>query len=191
MNNSAKASSRVSSWVVLPLTLALVVVVGFVYAVAQQSYRQGANDPQIELATDVAAQMSAGSLPEDAVDTHGTKVDPRTSLATFGIVVDSAGKVVASNMQMDNTTPLPPKGVLAAASVSHQNRVTWQPEPGVRIALVVQGYKHDQNTGYILVGRSLKEVEVREDMLFWMSAVTAGAVVLLGGFALVAGNRNR
>jgi hypothetical protein len=189
--NSTKASSRVGAWIVMPLTLALVVVIGFVYAALQQSYRQNANDPQIGLAGDIAAQMSAGSLPEDAVDTRSIKIDPRKSLATFGIIVTSAGNVTASSMEMDGATPLPPKGVLTAATLDHQNRITWQPERGARIALVVQAYRHDQNTGYVLVGRSLKEVETREDMLFWMAAVTGGAVVLLGGFALVASGRNR
>jgi hypothetical protein len=191
MVSSAKASSRIGVWTVLPITAALVVVVGFVYAAMQQSYRLNANDPQIELASDVATEMSAGSLPEDAVDTRGIKVDPSKSLATFGIVVDSAGKVTASNMELDGSTPVPPKGVLSAASLTHQNRITWQPEAGVRIALVVQAYKHDQNTGYVLVGRSLKEVEIRENMLFWMAAVTTGAVVLLGGLTAALANRNR
>jgi hypothetical protein len=189
--SSTKPFPKVGAAVVLPLTLALVTVVGFVYVALQQNYRQNANDPQVGLVNDVAMQMSAGSLPEDALDAHGTKVDPRKSFAVFGTVVDSAGKVTASNMEMDNATPLPPKGVLTAATLDHQNRITWQPEPGVRIALVVQAYKHDQSTGYVLVGRNIKEVEAREDMLFWMAAVTAGAVVLLGGFALVIAGRKR
>lgn len=189
--SSTKTLPKLGTLIVLPLTLALVLVVGFVYAVLQQDYRQNANDPQIGLANDVAMEMSAGSLPEDALDAHGTKVDPRKSFAVFGAIVDSTGKVTASNMQVDNSTPLPPKGVLTAATLNHQNRITWQPEPGVRIALVVQAYKHDDHTGYVLVGRNIKEVETREDMLFWMAAVTAGAVVLLGGLALVAVSRKR
>ncbi len=189
--NPTKGSLHIGVSAVLPLTLALLIVVGFVYAAVHQTYRQNANDPQIRLAGDIAAQMSAGSLPEDAIDTKSIKVDPRKSLAPFGVIVDSNGKVTASSMAMDSATPLPPKGVLTASTLDHQNRVTWQPERGVRIALVVQAYKHDQFTGYVLVGRSLKEVEVREDMLFWMAAVTAGVVVLLGGFTLAVNSRKR
>jgi hypothetical protein len=43
-----------------------------------------------------------------------------------------------------------------------QDRVTWQPEPGVRIAAVVVRYQGAQ-PGFVLAGRSLREVEVRED----------------------------
>lgn len=173
-------------WLIAPLTLALLVVVGFVYAAVHQSYRQSANDPQIQLAGDIAAEMSAGSLPEDAVSPHASKVDPSKSLGVFATIVDSNGKVTASNMEMgDSGVAVPPRGVLNASSLTHQNRITWQPQIGTRLALVVQAYKHDDNTGYVLIGRSLKEVEVREDMLFWMAAVTGGAVVLLGAFAVV------
>ena len=175
--------------VVGSLTLAMVVVVIFVYAAVQQSYRLGANDPQIQLAGDIAAEMSAGSLPQDAVDAHGTKVDPSTSLGIFATIVDSNGTVTASDMSLGGSAVVPPRGVLVASSVSHQNRVTWQPQDGTRIALVVQAYKHDNNSGYVLVGRSLKEVEVREEMDFWMAVAAAGAVVLLGGFASMMSGR--
>ncbi len=181
MKNASKTTIRSSSWrIVAPLTLALVVVVWFAYAAMQQSYRLNANDPQIQFAGDVAAQMSAGSLPEDAIDTRAIKVDPSKSLDTFAAIVDSNGTVTASDMTLNDATAVPPKGVLAASSLTHQNRITWQPQAGTRIALVVQAYKHDNNSGYVLVGRSLKEVEVREDMLFWMATAATGAVILLG-----------
>jgi hypothetical protein len=88
-------------------------------------------------------------------------------------------------MEIDGVAAVPPKGVLGASTLTHQNRITWQPRAGTRIALVVQAYKHDANTGYVLVGRSLKEVEVREDMLFWMATVAMGLVVLLGFGAIM------
>jgi len=190
MKSTSKNAQFSSLRVVAPLTLALLGVVAFAYVALQQNYRLNANDPQIEIASDLAAQMSAGSLPTDAVDTHMIKVDPSKSLATFGIIVDNNGKVTASNMEMDGTTAVPPKGVLNASSLTHQNRITWQPQTGTRIALVVQAYKHDDNTGYVIVGRSLKEVEVREDMLFWMAAVTVTGVVLLGIVAFMMGRRS-
>lgn len=190
MKSTSKNAQFSSLRVVSPLTLALLGVVAFAYVALQQNYRLNANDPQIEIASDLAAQMSAGSLPTDAVDTHMIKVDPSKSLATFGIIVDNNGKVTASNMEMDGNAVVPPKGVLNASSLTHQNRITWQPQTGTRIALVVQAYKHDDNTGYVIVGRSLKEVELREDMLFWMAAVTVTGVVLLGIVAFMMGRRS-
>jgi hypothetical protein len=43
-----------------------------------------------------------------------------------------------------------------------EDRVSWQPEPGVRIAAVIIRYQGAQS-GFVLAGRSLREVEVRED----------------------------
>lgn len=185
MKSSAAPLSRFPALrIVAPLTLALLVVVGFVYVAMQQSYRQNADDPQIQLTGDIAARMSAGSSAQDIINTQAIKVDPSSSLAVFATIVDANDTVMASAMEMGGSVPLPPKGVLNAASLTHQNRITWQPQTGTRIALVVQAYQHGTSTGYVLVGRSLKEVEVREDTLFWMSAVSAGAVVLLGLFAI-------
>jgi hypothetical protein len=39
----------------LPLAVAITILAGLVYATVQQSLRQGANDPQIQLAEDTAA----------------------------------------------------------------------------------------------------------------------------------------
>ena len=83
---------------------------------------------------------------------------------------------------MNGTTPLPPNGVVTAATTTHQNRVTWQPETNARVALVVQAYMHSGQSGYVLVGRSLKEVEAREDMLSWMTIAAAAAVIMIGAF---------
>lgn len=192
MKTVPKTSSRLSSSsrIVGALTLALLVVIGFAYVAVQQSYRLGANDPQIQFASDIAAEMSAGSLPHDAIDTRTVQVDPSKSLDPFAIIVDSNGNATASTMSLEGASAVPPKGVLSASSLTHQNRVTWQPQSGTRIALVVQAYQHDNNSGYVIVGRSLKEVEVREDMLFWMATAAAGVVILLGGFAFLSSRKS-
>jgi hypothetical protein len=126
-----------------------------------------------------------------AAGSYTADVDPRTSLDTFVVITDSNGKVQTGNLKMDSATPTPPKGVLGASSVTHQNRVTWQPETGTRVALVVQAYKHNSDVGYVLAGRSLKEVDNRIDMLFWMGAVTAAGVVLMGCFAFMVATRKQ
>ncbi len=78
-----------------------------------------------------------------------------------------------------------------AATLSHQNRITWQPEKDARIALVVQAYKHENATGYALVGRSLREVEARKDMLLWTAVWAAGVVVAISLLACVLFGRKR
>ena len=66
-----------------------------------------------------------------------------------------------ASAQLDGQIPELPKGVLDAARANGQNRVTWEPKEGVRIAAVVTRY----DGGFVLSGRSLREVEKRTEML--------------------------
>jgi len=87
-------------------------------------------------------------------------------------VFDDSGKVLASTGVLDGATPEPPAGVLRAAR-THRNTLTWQPRSGVRAAIVVMPYRSSTASGTVLVGRSLTEVERRENFLVWL---TAGAL---------------
>ena len=62
---------------------------------------------------------------------------------------------------------------------NNEDRITWQPKKGVRNAIVVRSYHVtvSTSTGYIMAGRSLREVENRVSvigryaMLAWMGLV--------------------
>lgn len=169
--------------VIAMLTLAMLGIVGFATVAVQQYYRMAANDPQIQMAEDAATQLAGGTSPTAVVP--GTPVvDPSKSLSPFIMVVDSNGKLLSGNMQLEGTSGTPPLGVLTAAN-SHQNRRTWQPQTGVRIALVVQKYTHGNTSGYVLAGRSLSEIESRVSILYWMAFAAGLWVLLLGGLAAV------
>jgi hypothetical protein len=47
-----------------------------------------------------------------------------------------------------------------------EDRITWEPRAGVRIAAVIVSFK-GRAAGYVLAGRLLTEVEKREGALFW------------------------
>lgn len=70
-----------------------------------------------------------------------------------------------------------PQGVLDSAQQHGQNRVTWQPEPRVRSAAVTVPFGGAQ-PGYVLAGRSLREVEQREDNLLLLALL--GGLITLG-----------
>ena len=164
----------------LPLAFCLTVLAGLVYAAVQQSYRQGANDPQIQMAEDAAAQLEAGQQP--ATVAGSTTVDMARSLAPFLIVYDEAGKVLAASVQLNGSVPAIPPGVLLAAEQSGENRLTWQPQQGVRNTAVVTHYG-GSHPGFVLAGRSLREVENRVDKLTQIVGL-AWVVGLLGSFVL-------
>ena len=158
----------------LPIAVALTAVMGLSYLAVQQSYRNGLDDPQLQLATDGAARLDAGGSPEGILTSP--TVDADTSLAPFVIVFGSGDEVLASSATLAGGTPKPPAGVLAAARTSGTNRVTWQPQPGVRIASVSVA-SHDGRV--VLAGRNMRAVESRIDDLAKITAL-AWAVALVG-----------
>jgi hypothetical protein len=169
----------------LPIGVAVVLVLGISYVFVQQSYRNGANDPQIQMARDAAAALVAGT-PASALVPTGT-VDPSKSLAPFLLVLDADGRAIASSMVLGASSPVPPAGVLATAKATGEYRVTWQPRADARIAAVIVPVKGGPG-GYVVAGRSLQAVEEREDQLTKMAGlgllgtlvVTLLAVVFVG-----------
>ena len=143
----------------------------FIYTSSQQVLRQSANDPQIQIAEDTAALLAGGVSPQAVV--APANIDMEQSLAPFVMIFDNQGKLLISTAK-PNTLPKPPQGVFENAKNYGQNRFTWQPREDVRIAAVVVPYQSIQS-GFVLVGRSLREVEKREERLMF---VTFGAFVL-------------
>jgi hypothetical protein len=148
-----------------------------IYTTVQQDMRVGANDPQIQVVEDSAAALSSGQ-PISAVVPGGT-VDISRSLAPFMVIYDDQGKPLAGSALLDGQLPNLPAGVFAYVKSSGETRITWQPRPGVRNATVIAWFSNPQQSGYVMAGRSLREVEKRIDMLGLM-------VLLVWVFSLVA-----
>jgi len=142
------------------------------YAIVQQDYRESLNDPQIQMAEDAAARLEAGAVPADIVP-HGTPlISVRDSLAPWLAVYDANGQVLESSGELDGAPPRLPAGVFDPAAwhaliIGHhlnnspvgQDRFTWQPEPGVRQAVVLVA-TGDQKY-FVAAGRNMREVEQR------------------------------
>jgi len=138
------------------------------YGIPQQVLRMGANDPQVQLSGDLAAQLEQGVSPADAMPPG--HVDIAHSLAPFVIAYDQTGKPIASQGTLDGSIPTPPKGVFDYALQNGEDRPTWTPRHGVRLATVVRrvGGAHP---GFVLAGRSLNEVQQRIQHVWDMAAV--------------------
>ncbi|MEK7576373.1 MAG: hypothetical protein AAB482_01630 [Patescibacteria group bacterium] len=158
-----------------PLSLVIVMFSGLLYIVVQQDMRTAANDPQIQIAEDFAVRLENGETPE--IVNQMTKVDMTKSLAPFVSVYDSGGKLLVSNAVLDGGVPSVPVGVLEYAKTHGKHTVTWQPRPGVRNAVVVEPYKGVQS-GYVVVGRSLREIEKREEQLTLQIGIGLFAMLL-------------
>ncbi len=161
----------------LPIAAAITALSGLIYVVAQQTYRQSANDPQIQLAEDAASQLEAGAQPQTLVGPN--KVDMARSLAPFLIIYDDTGSPLASSVQLNGQTPPLPSGVFTDARNSGEDRISWQPQEGVRSATIITHFA-GPHPGFALSGRSLRETEKRVDQL--------APLVGLGWLATLAGS---
>ncbi len=166
----------------LPIVFVSTVLVGLVYVTVQQSYRQGANDPQIQLAQDSANALTFGTQLPYVSDT--SLINAQNSLSPFRIIYDEKGNVEDSQIQINKSTPKLPSGVLTDPLKMSEKRFTWEPLSNLRFATVVVPYHNANKSGYVLIGRSLLEVEQREANLFKMCAI-AYMILLVGSFLLV------
>lgn len=158
----------------LPIAVAVTVVFGFAYGAVQQTYRNSADDPQVQLAEDSAALLDAGAPESDIVPVD--TVNLADSLSPFVILYDAQNNVIDGSGLLDGSPPTPPPGVLDTARSAGRNRVTWQPRPGIRIASVSAAAKDGR---VVLFGRSLREAEARVEQLTQMAAI-AWIVAMLG-----------
>lgn len=166
------------------LILAIMVTgaVGFPTVAIQQNYRQNANDPQIEITQEVAAAIRKG-IPRDQIVSPTGSVDMSASLSPFIAIYDQDAKVVGSSGKLNEENPIPPTGAFDTVKQKGSIHFTWEPQPGVRIAAVMQEVKGEKTT-YVLAGKSLREVERREQQLTQMAMLTWAALILLTLFLI-------
>lgn len=173
--------SAFESW--LPLALVTVIMTGLFYVGTQQSYRQSANDPQIQIAQDVAAALTTGQASPEAVvpPTPTTEIIP--SLSTFVAIYSATGTPIGSSAALDGKLPVLPAGVFSFAQKFGENRFTWQPKANTRFAAVVV-YFSGKSSGYVMAARSLREVELREKQSVILAG-TAGMVALILSYGII------
>jgi len=143
-----------------------------IYACVQQSYRSSANDPQLQIARDLSTALSNGKASKQfpGADT----IDIAKSLAVFTALFDATGKPIQSTGLLDGKLPLPPAGIFEFASANMENVLTWQPRPGIRMAMVFEKI-NAPGQGFVAAGRSLQETEMKESNLVKMIGIAWAA----------------
>lgn len=147
----------------IPIAIAVTGVAAMVFVSVQQVYRQSLNDPQVQIAEDVALQIENGAKPATVLAST-TKINIASSLRTYTAVYDKDFNALVWTGELDGKPPSPPLGVFSEAkgpggTGPGENRVTWQPNDDVRSAIVVV---HVLKTdGYVLSGRNMREAEDR------------------------------
>jgi hypothetical protein len=146
----------------IPLAVVITLLVGLMYLTEQHILRASVNDPQIQMSEDMARALANGQSVDSVVPPF--KIDIAHSVAPYVAVFDDSGKAIASSGVLHNQIPVLPSGVFNFTRLNGQDRITWQPEPGVRSAIVVTRYS-GASSGFVMVGRSLRESEARTSQL--------------------------
>lgn len=168
----------------LPIAVATTGLAGIVYGALQQSLRATADDPQVALVLRTAARLDAGMPPATAVPAD--QIDMANSLDPFALVFDDAGRLLASSATLHNQAPTFPTGVFDTVRLRGENRVTWQPEAGVRSATVAVAWRG----GYVVAGRSLRLTEQHIDQIGLLVGVGwLATLLLIAGAALLSAHR--
>jgi hypothetical protein len=162
------------SWI--PSGAAVVCICALTFHLMHQHIRLSANEIPLQYAEDVRAKLEKGDVAAAVVSGVGT-IDMERSLSPFVIVTDGIGNILASTATLRGAYKAPPSGTLAYAKQNKENRVTWQPQQGVRIAAVVLPWSLNGKTGFIIGGQSLSETEQRMQFLF--THMMAGLIVTL------------
>lgn len=148
----------------LPSAVVVALACSLIYLTVQQNYRTNAGDPQIQLAQDTARFLSDQADLSAIVESLNGNVEMDKSLAPFLAVYDKDGKLLKSSGMISGKTPDLPKGVFDYTKSHNESTFTWEPQKGVRIAAVLEKFSGNSQ-GFVLAGRSLKEVEKRETNL--------------------------
>ena len=122
----------------LPLAFVTGALCVLVYLAVQQALRHGANDPQIQMAEDAAYALSQGGSVAEVIPAGSVEIS--RSLAPFLVVYDETGKPQAGSGVLHGEMPVLPAGVLDYVRQQGEDRISWQPENGVRVAAVVTRY---------------------------------------------------
>ena len=149
------------------------------YLVTQQVIRVGANEQPAQLAAETSINLESGQDAKDAIPPKIT--DITKSLGTFVMIYDKDKKLIAYSGMMGKSEPVYPKGILGNLDRVGEERVTWQPQAGLRFATVA--LKTDNN--YIVAAQSLFEREKLVDVIgklilaAWLACFIFSSVVMV------------
>lgn len=176
--NRKKMFVGVTRWI--PLGFAVTAIFGVVYIETQFQMRSAANDPQVAIVRDIDHALGAGATYESFNDPN--PIDLGESDAPYVLIYDLNHKPLAGSAVLHGEIPMVPRGVLEFAKLHGEHRLTWQPERGVRQAIVVL-YHAGLSPAFVVVGRSLHETESRDFQLLCLTEIT-WSFAMLGSLIL-------
>lgn len=163
---------RILGW--LAAAVIVIVVFGTVYLTLQHIGREAVND----------APAAAAAAQIQKIDSYpaGPRLELTKDSGTFVIVYGEDNTPVFTTVTLHGEAPNLPAGVLDTTRTAGMDAVTWQPEPGLRMAVVTR-----QAAGKVVVaGQSLTPFENtdRWTQLVLTAGWLASMLVLAAAFAV-------
>lgn len=163
------------------LVLILTVIFGSIFTIGQQVLRGDSDYPQVEVIQQVEGIIKQG-VPLDVIVNSEEAIDLESSMSLFVMIFDKDKNLVGSSAKIGGQSPTPSAENFDLAKSKGENRFTWQPEKGVRVAAVL---KPVGDNAYVLAGKSLKETDKRVKTLAvytligWASAIILSVLLTL------------
>jgi hypothetical protein len=104
------------------------------------------------------------------------------SALLFTVVYDASGHALGGNATLHGALPQPPQGIFDVIRSRGEDKVTWQPQPGIRVALYGRPMP---NGGFVVSGQSLIPGEARTARFYtflrwmWAFAMLACCALIL------------
>jgi hypothetical protein len=160
---------RTIGWVAA--TIIITLIFGSVYATLQQFGRRLANAAPAAAAAAQVQQWGSGPTTEP-------RLELTADSGIFVMVFGDGNKPASSTVMLHGELPVIPAGVLETARTLGSDTVTWQPEPGLRMAVMAR----KAPGGVVVAGQSLTPFEDSDRMSqLFLAAGWAGSMVVLAG----------
>lgn len=189
-----RAASAASPGYVAAFALFFSVLLLTVAVVDQQILRRGA-DRQPTFIAQLVSSPQPGQASEAAREqvVSGLLAAPKQEIASlswlhsarpFVALYDASGNAIAANATLHGVLPQPPRGIFNVIQQRGEDKITWQPQPGIRVALTGRPMP---NGGFVLSGQSLIPSESRTALFYrylrWMWALALLTCACLALFA--------
>ncbi len=138
----------------IPLALVTTVLCGLSYLTLQQFIRLSADEVPADITSQALLALKKGTPPASMLPPAAAE-EMKGNSSPFVMIFDDKGVLAASTTKINGKDPSLPSGVFEAARKYGENRITWQPEKGLRNAIIVTHYSGTQ-PGFVVVGKSLQ-----------------------------------
>lgn len=143
------------------LVLLITVIFGAIFGTGQQVLRGDSDYPQVEVVQQVQGIIEQG-VPLDVIVNSEEAINLEESMSLFVMIFDKDKNLVSSSAKIGEQSPTPPSESFDIAKSKGENKFTWQPQDGVRLAAVL---KPVGDKAFVLAGKSLKETDKRVQTL--------------------------